>query len=252
MPNSSQRYSYRKNPQISASQMAEYVSASPTRQRAIRREAKYPKTSVVAQYAPARKGLVDFLDDASRSLNHLASVINRQERRQNSSEATDWVKRDSRLSIEAIETFQRSYNRLGFAALDFQALPRRQAHLDIWPTKVSVNLDLIVRQTQRDGSTKIGGAIFLFSKGEASSKKRIEQSKNAAGLILTYCGNMLGGLGTAEPKLCFAVDVFSGIAHRPPGTFSRGARQMEICATDIAALWDTIEPPPDYDGPTPE
>lgn len=231
--------------------MAEYISASPTRQLSIRRDARFPKTSVVAQYSPAREGLVDFLNDANRSLNHLVSAINRQERRQNVIGATDWVKRDSRLSIEAIEAFQRSYNRIGFATLNFQATQKRQPLLDDWPTKVSVNLDLVVRQPQKGGGAKIGGVIFLFSKGEASSKKRIEQSKNVAGLILTYCGSVLAGLGEPDPKLCFAVDVFSGIAHRPPGTFSRGAKQMEICASDISALWQSTDPPSDYDGPVP-
>ncbi len=229
--------------------MAEYIAASPTRQRAIRRDARFPKTSVVAQYKPAREGLIDFLDDASRSLNHLATATNRQERRENTSGVSDWVKRDSRLSIEAIEAFQRSYNQLGFAALDFEALPKRQPHLEIWPTKVSVNLDLLVRSRQKDGNDKVGGVIFLFSKGEASSRKRIDQSKNVAGLILTYCSHLMGGYGEADPKLCLAVDVFSGIAHTPPGSFSRGARQMEICSRDIADLWNRTPPPDDYDGP---
>ncbi|MGD9814654.1 MAG: hypothetical protein AB7Q23_14285 [Hyphomonadaceae bacterium] len=251
MAASERKYGYRASPQVSASQMAEYVSASATRRISIRRAARFPKRSVVAQYDGAREGLVKFLGDGSRSLSHLADADERLLRRAARVDASDWMKRDCKLSVEALEAFQRAYNKLGLRALDCRPPPSRQPALDMWPTKVTVTLDVTVHQHRKGEPDGIGGAILLFSKGEASSKKRIEQSKNVAGLILTYCDRFLSGMGTPDRNLCLAVDVFGGVAHKPPGSFSKGLRDVENSCDEIAALWKATSPPDDYDGPDP-
>jgi hypothetical protein len=248
-----QKYNYRPNPQVSANQIAEYLGATSTRRKRIIRDARFPKTSVVAQYDKAREGLVNFLDDDTRSFKHLAAAKDYLEKRKLRPDASDWLKRDSDGSMEAMEAFQSAYNKLGLGKLDCKEVIGRQPLLDIWKTtKISVNLDLIIRKPVPGANhDNIGGAVFLFSKGEASSKARIDRSKIIAGLIYTYCGNILKDLGVADPALCMAVDVFGKVTHKPPGTFAAKLKNVADACEEIHARWKSIAPPDDYDGPEP-
>jgi hypothetical protein len=246
-----QKYTYRPNPQVSANQIAEYLGASSTRRKRIIQGARFPKLSVVAQYDKAREGLVNFLDDDTRSFKHLAAARDHLEKRKLRPDATDWLKRDSDGSIEAMDEFQSAYNKLGFGKLTCREVTGKQPLLDLWKTtKISVHLDLLLRKPVMGANhDNIGGAIFLFSRGETSSKARIDKSKIIAGLIYTYCGNVLKDLGVAEPSLCMAVDVFGKVAHKPPGTFAAKLKNVADACEEIHARWKTIEAPDDYDGP---
>jgi hypothetical protein len=227
------------------------MSTSSTRRRTIIRDARFPKTSIVAQYDKAREGLVNFLGDGTRSFKHLASATDYLAKREVRPDATTWIKRDSRSSIEAIDVFQRRYNKLGFPKLDCRAVHGSQPNLDQWPTKISVALDLTIHRPIKGAKDQVGGVMLLFSRGEASTKSRIERSKTIAGLIYTYASRFMTGQGDPEPSLCLAVDVFGGVAHSPPGTFARKLRNVEDACGEIAASWKTILPPDDYDGPDP-
>lgn len=246
-----QKYRYRANPQMSANQIAEYLGVSSTRRKRIIRDARFPKNSIVAQYDGAREGLVNFLNDDLRNFKHLADARDRLEKRKLRADATVWLRRDSDGSIEAMDAFQSAYNKIGVAKLRAEKLIGYKTILDQWPTKISVNIDLILRKPVMNGNDLIGGAIFLFSKGEASTKARVERSKIIAGLIYTYCAGKLQALGAADPALCLAIDVFSGAAQRPPGTFAAKLKNVGDACEEIRDRWKTIAPPDDYDGPDP-
>jgi hypothetical protein len=252
--NEKPKYGYKATPQLSANQMAEYVSAStsPTRRRGIIREARFPKTSTVAQYNKAREGLVNFLVDGTRSFQHLATATDYLSKREKRPDATAWIKRDSCLSIEAIDAFQRAYNSLGLRKFDCRRVLGRLPPLDLWPTRVSVAMDYTVHKPVAGDKDFIGGAIFLFSRGESSSKTRTERCKTIAGLIYTHCTRFMTGLGKPDPSLCLAIDVFSGQSHAPQGTFARKLRNVADACDEIAASWRGIKPPADYDGPDPD
>ncbi len=232
--------------------MAEYMSSgvTPTRRRTIIKEAQFPKTSMVAQYRGAREGLVKYLADGARSPRHLARATAGMAERSEESESP-WVKTDCKNSAEAIAAFERAYNRLSLRTLDCRAAAARGKQIDKYPTLVSVGFDLTLHKPTAKGPDKFGAALFLFSRGEASTAVRKERCANVAGLIYTYCAQYLngGGFGEADPALCLAVDVFSGIEHRCPGTFAKKIRHVEDSCSDIAAIWHTIAPPADYDGP---
>jgi hypothetical protein len=245
------RYGYKATPQLSAGQMAEYVCSgtSPTRRRTIIRDARFPKTTIIARYSYAGEGLVNFLADGNRNLRHLADMRARLERRAAKKEAGPWVTQDCQFSIEAIDAFERNYNRLGFPKLDCRQVTGRLPHLDQWPTRISVSLNITIHKPVRGEQDRVGGAVFAFSRGETSSKARVERSKTVAGLIYTFCDSHLKGMGIADPSLCFAVDVIGGVRHNPPGTFARKLSHIQEACEEIADRWKRIGPPDDYDGP---
>jgi hypothetical protein len=232
--------------------MADYLLASATRRKSIIRAARFPSTSVVAQYDKAREGLIDFVCDLNRSIKHLAKATDYLDRRDARPDASEWIRRDNRLSKEAIDTFQRLYNKLKLAPLDCRPVPGRQPALDIWPTRISVHLDATTHRHVANGRDRIGGLIFLFSRGETSPAKRATKCKTIAGLAHTFCTRFLANQGNPDLSLCLAVDVFGGVSHNPPGTFARQLSQIADACDEIAGRWRSIEPPADYDGPDPD
>lgn len=231
--------------------MAEYLDASAPRRKAIIREARFPKRSIVAQYTKAREGLVNFLNDGSRSLNHLARVTEYLTRRQEKADATDWIKRDSKMSAEAIDIFQRSYNKSKFPKIICRQIAGRLPLLQIGPTKISVSLDLTAHKGAARG-VNFGGVVLVLAKGESSDRKRIDRCKTIAGLAYAFCQDHLATLGTPDRTLCFAVDVFAGAAHTPQGSFVQKMRQISDSCEEIADRWAKATPPADYDGPDPD
>lgn len=244
------KYGYRPTPQLSANQIAEYVAAkSPTARVNIIRAARFPKTSIVAQYGKAREGIVAYLGDNTRSASHLAKTADYLAKREVKPGASAWLVNDSRLSQDALAAFQGAYNKLGLSKLQCHAVHGKLAPLMFGHTRISVSIDLITKVPNMAGKDRIGGAVLLFSRGEKSTKARIERSKTVAGLIYTYCGKFYSGLGDVDRSLCFAVDIFESTAHRPPGSFVRQLRQIEDACEEIAIRWHSVKAPSDYDGP---
>lgn len=246
MSDPEKKYRYKPSPQVSANQMAEYLTATPPRRKSIIQAARFPKTSVIALYGRARDGLTNFLGDGTRSFKHMAQAVDYLQKREARPDASEWLQNDSRSSIEAIERFQQTYNKLPFPKLDCQAVTNRVPALDLWMTKVTVDVDVTVHKGEQ-----IGGAVFLFSQGDPSSKKRIERCKTIAGLIYVFASQHLKGIGEPDVSLCYAIDVFAGMAHRPSGAFTAKQKQIAEACEEIAARWKTIAPPADYDGPDP-
>lgn len=132
-----------------------------------------------------------------------------------------------------------------------RVLHGRQLPLVFGPTKISVDLDVVAVRAVPGEAAQIGGVVFLFSKGEKSTKARIVHCKTIAGLAYVLCGTHLTAMGKADPSLCFAVDVFESKLHTPPGTFTRKLKQIADSCDEIGARWKSVSPPSDYDGPDP-
>lgn len=231
--------------------MAEYLSASSPRRKTIVQEARFPKTSVTARYNIARDSLTEFLADHTRSAAHIANAIDRLDKRGARSDATEWVKQDCRSSKEAVEAFQRAYNRFGLTSIQCEKVHGRLPFLVIGPTKISVSVDLWTKKKNMEGPDAVGGAVFIFSRGEAQSKKRVERCKIVGGLIYDYLLSHPRVGGVADTSTCLGIDVFGQKSYPPPGTFARARRQIEDSCEEIALRWYATDPPSGYDGPDP-
>jgi hypothetical protein len=229
------------SPEVSASLIAQYIRASPTRRKSMIRAAHFPKPDVVAQYDIAREGLVKFLADDTRNYRHLANVKDRLREREERPESSAWEKHDSRRSIEAIEAFENGYNRMGFCKLECRR-PGRLPPLDLWPTKIKVELDVIARKSAKLGRGPFGGIIFLFSKTRHVPEARIDLCKTIAGLIHVFCERHLAHLGTPNRSLCLVVDVFAERAVPAPSGFVQKLDYIGDASEEIAARWDEVTP----------
>jgi hypothetical protein len=250
MGSSEQQYKTpRVSPQLSASQMAEYLGATSTRRTKIIQEARFPKVTQVAYYDKCREGLGKFMADDARSYTHLSETLDYLQRRSARPDAGDWVKRDGRLSTEAIESFQLGYNKLGLAKLKCRLLHGNPVPLVYGRTKISVRPDVAVIRPNMGGNDAVGGIIFVFSRGESSTNKRQDRCKTLAGLIYQCAMARLQSLGDADPDLCLAVDVVERKVHGCPGKFTQKLRLIKESCEEIADRWLSVPQPADYDGP---
>lgn len=197
MEASKKKYGYNAEPRLSANQLAEYLNATPPRRKAIVRDAKYPKTSVVAQYDPAWKAITRFLCDNARPLPDLVEAMEKQKAREKKFGASTWVQRDARLSIEAIDAFMKSQNKLGLPKITCKPVNGAQPKLSIAGVDISVALDATTHRKGKDDEPRVGGLILVFSKAEASSTLRERRCRISAILATLFADKYLTASGPA-------------------------------------------------------
>jgi hypothetical protein len=242
------KYGYNAEPRLSANQLSDYLNATPTRRKTIIRDAKYPKTSVVARYSGARETITDYLCDDLRSSKVINAGVESIEERGAKFAATDWTKQDCALSVEAIQAFQNGYNSLGLGKISCKAVVTKQPKLQIEGVDISVALDATTHKVGKDGANCVGGLILLFSKSDASAKSREARCRTSAVLAAVFAEKHLAYLGQAEPGLCYAMDVFGKRLFPAPKMFPTKLDHMSASCEEVALRWPTIAPPPDYDG----
>jgi hypothetical protein len=239
-----QKYGYNAVPRLSANTLSEYLTATSTRRKSIVQAAKFPKTAIVARYDAARDGITKYLCDLGRDAGILIDAMDSQKTRGENIEASEWIKNDSALSIEAIDNFHKAMNKLGLSKLECRPVTTNQPHLTIEGVRISVSLDATVHRKE-----SVGGLILLFSKAEPSTTSRIDRCKTAAVLAYLFTEQNLKYLGVPDHKLCFSVDVFGGKAHATPNTYKKKLDYIQSSCEEVALRWPITAPPADYDGP---
>jgi hypothetical protein len=249
MATPSRKYGYNPEPRLSANQLAEYLKASSTRRKSIVREAKFPKVAVVTRYRYARQGITKYLCDDTRSIGKLFESMADLKSRSESPAATPWQKEDFLLSSEAVAGFQKALNSLKVIKFDcIDALPN-QPKLDVSGVDISVSADVFTVRDDKEGTRRVGAVILLFSKSEASAKGREELCRVSALLAAQFAGKHLGHLGTVDPKMCAAIDVFSGKSHEAPTSYIKALENIGNACEEVRLRWAVTAPPADYDGP---
>lgn len=253
MADSKPKYGYNPNPRLSANQLAEYLTAEAPRRKGIIQAAKFPKRSVVAQYGAAWTGITKYLCDNKRPPATLLNVIERQKEREQRLTATAWVKRDARLSIEAVQAFQKSYNTLGLPGLICRSIAPPLMPLKIAGVSVSVSLDATTHQVdKKTGKDKVGGLMLMISRSETSASAREDRGRVSALLATLFAQEHLKGHGEADPKLGMSLDVFAGKIYRTPGSYVKRLARMNDSCEEVVLRWPGTSPPDDYDGPSPD
>lgn len=206
----------------------------------------------MAQYRGARESIPEFLCDDGRRVSILVEAIEDQKTREAKPNASDWVKNDCRTSVDAIEAFHNSYNKLGLAKITCKPILGSLPNLEIEGVAVSVNLDATTHRVDKDKLSRVGGLILSLAKSEPSARNRQERSKTAAVLVALFAAKHLKHAGEADPAICLSLDVFGGNLIKAPNSYIKRVDNMSASCEEIALRWPGIEPPPDYDGPDPK
>ncbi|MCB1352555.1 MAG: hypothetical protein KDK03_07455 [Rhodobacteraceae bacterium] len=222
--------------------MAEYFATTNATQRTKTiRAAKFPKKVEVASYTQIRKPLREALsqpDFGRDQLNFLADRLEDKGRRESG------YNRDEALRcLRAVRAFQETFNPKSFSRITISPNPR-PIFTKVEGVKLNVSLDAQTTAT-KDDVTNSGGIVLLyaFSADRGSLKERLATT---AGLILWA---LEGGQMEPLPRLCMAADLAGREIIKASASHSRFRERVAESCKEIAARWDDVEPPSDYDGP---
>jgi hypothetical protein len=243
-------HKYHPNPRLSANQISDYVfSLSALRRRSILRDAKYPRIAIVIKYDEARLAIRKHLSGSGSGKNILADSLLTLQRRIGDEDMADGRKKDFKLSIAAIEAFQFNEAEFGFSKLTFKPSPINSPKLAIANVSISVSLDLVVEKPAKTGAKSVGAVVFIFSKTGGQEKNVDKRCKTVAMLTYQTLKTYLKTHDTVDPKLCMAVDVFSGRVYAAKTEQKQLFTNVQTNCEDVATIWPGVKPPKNYKGP---
>jgi hypothetical protein len=242
-------HKYHASPRLSANQIAEYISAKASSRKRILRDAKYPPTMLLIRYDDARAAVIEHLRSNGTAKDGLNNAIVALQRKADGTSMTDYKKQNCKLSTEAIEAFQISEKKLGMGDVKFKAPNLHTTKLKIGGVSLSVSVDLITQKTGSDGGKTIGGIVLVFSKSGGAKKDMGQRCPTIAMLVNQLIKQHLEPGDTCDPKMCMAIDIFSGKAYRAKSQQKMLYKDVETSCEEAATMWPTIKPPANYNGP---
>jgi hypothetical protein len=243
--------------ELSANQLAEYLSASYSRKESILRAAKFQSRETSAariRYRDARASMARCL--ASNRLDigilqptrdYLQGIIEQSAAGQRN--ASDFTVSDAKLSLESITAFLGGMNSYTFSGMTFALGDSRPPRLPIEGVAVSVRPDVVVTAVGKQQQPKVGGLLLYLGKGtnrEGREAKRKEICETAALLVRLFAEKHLASQGEIDRKLCLSLDVFDQVLHQSPAAYVRRLDNLEAACRGIASQWPAITPPENW------
>lgn len=217
----------RSGPRVAMNSLAEYLTASAGRRRAIIAEQKSPKTFRVAYYADAEDAIIGAITgqlshvplDSGRAKILVARV----------SKPWDIARRDTQLeAIESVRTFLQTAGADPLRDLSF--VRRRMSPLLVGGVAVSVRPELLVEAA---AGVVVGAVKLFFSKGATLNDER----SRYAGAILQMAVEGLKDAQDVDYRRCLVLDVFAQRLHQAPRTSRRRRQDVEAACAEIETMW---------------
>lgn len=203
--------------------------------------AKFPKKVEVASYSQIRNRLKVALTQPNFDRDGLDFLVDKLESK---AQSEIGYNRDEALRcVKAVRAFQSTFQPKKFAKYDISAGGKTLIK-SVMGVKLKVTLDAIVTETKED-VVSAGGItmLYAFSADRPDLKDRLSAM---AGLVLWALeGRQMPPL----PRLSMAVDIAETKIVKASASHQRFRERVEASCREVAAQWDDIEPPRDYDGP---
>lgn len=232
----------RQEPRLSANKLAEYIVASPARQRAILKDAKFPQTILTVPYERARKSIPHAF--TKQNLN-IPSLIRRaeeieQENERNKDRISEWRKNSNINNVEALKHIAKTAHELSWDEANI--FPIKLLPLKIAGVTISIRPE-VVFSFDHNGIKKVGGIILNSTKGKGQSLARSNGEHCAGNYLSTLLFQALLQLKNRVPlnTKCYALDVFREAVYTAPANFSRLNKNIEAACEMVASRWPTIE-----------
>jgi hypothetical protein len=249
-------------PELSANQIAKFLTTpSHTAKEGILRSAQFVSRDNNAhrsRYSDAREAIAKYVVD--RNPKHLSDARykynTRLSNQQSGSEyPSDWVVSDSKLSLKALEIFEKSLSNLPISGSNFSLGDKAAEKISIENVLISVRPNVIITKPEKTLKMMVGGGLLYFSADSAEYQEGIDEEKKtsiekictcAATLVYMYAEQHLINYGTADRKICYSFDVFGGTAYQAPLSYVQRVNNIKSACRTIAAQWPTISPPPNW------
>lgn len=233
----------RANPRLSASQLADYLSAAtPVGQLGILRQAKNPgpHRPIIIQYHLARRTIAECLRDRG-GINRIvaASTLALEDRRDDGANGP-LVRDDAQRCIDVIDRFQRTSNALEIWDAEYREPRQPSPPLNINGVEVSVAPDALVLDNRRQ---RVGQAFIrctIGTGGDAAENRRQEANVQLATIAHMHTTQYLTDLGQPHPQTSLVIDVSRESVFRAPANSARRIANIEAACAMIAAIWPTV------------
>lgn len=222
--------------------IAEYFATTNATQRTRTiRAAKFPKKPEVASYNQIRRQLKDALCQPDFSRDDLEFLVDRLDDK--ARRETGYHRDEALRCARAVRAFQNTFNPRSFTRLTITPSPKVITK-KVEGVKLNVSLDGYVTATKGE-TTNCGGIVLLyaFSADRTSQKERLITT---SGLVLWA---LEGGQMEPLPRLCMTADLAEHDIVKASSSYARFRERVAESCKEIAARWDDVEPPSDYDGP---
>lgn len=221
-------------------------AATASQRETVLRSAKFPRTTAVVPYTATRRIVADFLPKHEKGFvdfDAAAARIEAQHRR----EADGWQQDELKRNIDALAAFKAAFRAKRLAKMKFTTGPT-DLSMAIDGVRLNTRLDAGLLEVGPDGEGYTGGLIMFLAGGDAGRKNVDERAKIAAALVHWNLQEM-GGNFEPLPRLCLSFDVFGGAITKAPTAIDRLRANVRSSCREAASNWDSVEPPPSYDGP---
>jgi hypothetical protein len=224
-----------KAPSISVNKLAEFMTASPARQRQILKDRKYPTEYKGMYYKEAAESIAQVI---ASNLEDVAALGNQKLVLEQI--VTDKIGTQRRIqsNIDALEGFETMLDKIELYGCAAELGAHAPQKLKFYGVEVSVRPEVILK---RDGkSSQLIGAMKLHF------PRQFPLNDVAAGFVSAvlqeWCRNCMADHGLPQGDFCAVVDV--GSRSFFPGVKATAMRlkQVEAACQNIAALWPSITP----------
>jgi hypothetical protein len=240
-------YGFYKHPRFSTNHVADYITTDTAPQReGVIRNAKFPRKPAVVAYKESRQIIRHFLADNSPDPDAIDDDIRRLEARCRR-EPEGWSQDELRRNVTCLQRFKATYAAARLHRYNFLPGPQSVTMKRSGVT-IHANLDLLLTETAKDGTTYSGGCV-IFLAGTDGSRKRIEDRRKMVAALINWALEESNPNIEVLPRLCLSLDVFGGVCTPGPTAISRLRHNVEKSCAEAARAWDDIEPPNGYDGP---
>ena len=156
--------------------------SKPTTQISIVRDAKSPIKPPIIRYIDARRTIIKYLSDKTRSISTLVAAEQMLLQRSVDPAEGSLRQEDAVKSIEVLHSLQAMANQL--AAFNFRPAPVKQAKLIIAGVEVSVHANFIL-EGQDKGVEQIGAAMLRMTQDDTATAAAKLKRKNMGLYVAT-------------------------------------------------------------------
>lgn len=233
-------------PRMSATAMAEYLTASAEHQERILHDARFAIPPIVTANGDALRALRAYNADPKRDQAALDMVKASLKRKSESKAFTPNQQDEAERCIDIIDAFIAGENSIGMRALACSEVESRLDPLEIEGVELSVQPDLLISR-----GTRLGAMMFRVAKKpdhispvrDATKNKWLEQRREMGRYLATMMEMALQrGSIPVDREYVFVADTRIPERISAANDFAARVRTIQAVCRRISRLWDTIEP----------
>lgn len=222
-------------PRISLNKLCEFMTASPSRQRRIVRDQKYPSDFMRVYYREAQEAvahcIASGLEDFGR-VERQIEILNQM--------TPDSIGTQRRITanIEALETFLQMVDTIDLAGAEPRLGENAPPRLAIRNVDVSVRPEVLLSGQGRNGRL-VGGIKLHFPRTNRLDERA---AGYVSAVLQEWCSRNLADEGQVSGPMCYVIDIGSQRAYAGVRATAQRIRDIEDACATIHALWPTIGP----------